>query len=104
MVSVEIDNVYQLREYLYLKACKDALADPFKSSFLYFLKLLENLPIFDFTSLPLYQRCTISGLQIKSEIISSKDISRLLGQAPKIDSTPRPWVSDIFGVLAIKWL
>ena len=104
MVSVEIDNVYQLREYLYLKACKDALEDPFKSSFLYFLKLLENPPIFDFTSLPLYQRCTISGLQIKSEIISSKDISRLLGQAPKIDATPRPWVSDIFGVLAIKWL
>lgn len=104
MVSLEIDNVYQLREYLYLKVCKDAFIDPFKSSFLYFLKLSENLPIFDFTSLSLYQRCTISGLQIQSETISSQDILRLLGQAPKIDSTPRPWVSDIFGVLAIKWL
>jgi hypothetical protein len=104
MVSLEIDNVFQLREYLYLKVCKDALIDPFKSSFLYFLKLSENLPIFDFTSLSLYQRCTISGLQIQSETISSQDILRLLGQAPKIDSTPRPWVSDIFGVLAIKWL
>lgn len=43
-------------------------------------------------------------LQFLSETITSQDISRLLGQAPKIDSTRRPWVSDVFGVLAIKWL
>lgn len=104
MVSVEKENTYQLREYMYLKVCEGARADPFKTSFLYFLKLSENLPIFDFSSLSLYQRCAISGLKILSETISNQEISRLLGQAAKIDSTPRPWVSDVFGVLAVKWL
>jgi len=104
MVSLEKDNAFQLREYMYIKVCKGARADPFKASFLYYLKLSENPPIFEFTNLSLYQRCAISGLGILSETIPSRDISRLLGQAAKIDSTPRPWVSDVFGVLAIKWL
>lgn len=104
MVPLEKDNAYQLREYMYIKVCNGARTDPFKTSFLYFLKLSENLPIFDYSSLSLYQRCAISGLQILTEEIPSQDISRLLGQAAKIDSTPLPWVSDVFGVLAIKWL
>lgn len=104
MVSVEKDNAYQLREYMYIKVCEGARTDPFKTSFLYFLKLSENFPNFDFSSLSLYQRCAISGLKILSETISNQDILRLLGQAAKIDSTPQPWVSDVFGVLAVKWL
>jgi len=36
--------------------------------------------------------------------VSAQDASRLLGQAAKIDSTPLPWVSDVFGVMAVKWL
>ncbi len=104
MVSVEKDNTYQLREYLYLKAYEGAQTDPFKSCFLYFLGLSESLPIFELSTLSLYQRCAISGFRILNETPSSQDISRLLGQAAKIDSTPRPWVSDVFGVLAVKWL
>src|SRR5690606_9768611 len=59
---------------------------------------------FGFAEQPLYQRCAIAGLGVLDEIISSQDVSRLLGQAAKIDSTPRPWVSDMFGVMAVKWL
>ncbi len=104
MVPVESDNAYQLREYLHRKACESAHTDPFKSCFLYFLGLSESFPAFEFSTLSLYQRCAISGLRILNETISSQDVSRLLGQAAKIDSTPRPWVSDVFGVLAVKWL
>lgn len=105
MVSIEKKNAYQLREYLYQKVIESAYVDPFKSSFLQFLELSKNSTLtFNFSALTLYQKCTISGLAIQEEIVSSQDISRLLGQAPKIDSTPMPWVSDVFGVMAIKWL
>lgn len=105
MVSIESENAYQLREYLYRKVIEFARADPFKSSFLHFLGLSnDSVPAFDFASLSLYQRCAIAGLGVLDETVSSQDISRLLGQAAKIDSTPRPWVSDVFGVMAVKWL
>jgi hypothetical protein len=105
MVPVEKENAYQLREYLHRKASESAHADSFKSSFMYFLGLSkEDVPSFDFATLSLYQRCAIAGLGVLDETVSSQDVSRLLGQAAKIDSTPRPWVSDMFGVMAVKWL
>lgn len=105
MVPVEKENAYQLREYLHRKVIESAHADPFKSSFLHFLGLSKDgVPAFDFATLSLYQRCAIAGLGILDETVSSQDMSRLLGQAAKIDSTPRPWVSDMFGVMAVHWL
>jgi REase_DpnII-MboI len=105
MVPVGKENAYQLREYLHLKVIEGARADPFKSSFLCFLGLSNNnLSSVDFAALSLYQRCAIAGLGGLGETVSSADVSRLLGQAAKIDSTPRPWVSDMFGVMAVKWL
>lgn len=105
MVPIEKDNAYELREYLHRKVVEGAHADPFKSSFLQFLGLSkDSLSSFDFATLSLYQRCAIAGLGVLDESVSSQDVSRLLGQAAKIDSTPRPWVSDVFGVMAVKWL
>jgi hypothetical protein len=105
MVPVVKENAYQLREYLHHKVCEGARADPFKSSFLYFLGMSKDgAPSFDFETLSLYQRCAIAGLGVLDKTVSSPDVSRLLGQAAKIDSTPRPWVSDMFGVMAVKWL
>ncbi|CAD6877107.1 hypothetical protein [Methylomonas fluvii] len=105
MVSIEKENAYQLREYLHHKVSESAHPDPFKSSFLHFLGMSKDgAPSFDFAMLSLYQRCTIAGLGVLDESVSSQDVSRLLGQAAKIDSTPRPWVSDMFGVMAVKWL
>lgn len=105
MVSIERENAYQLREYLHRKVIEYAHADPFKYTLLRFLGLSNDcVQAFDFTSLSLYQRSAIAGLRVLDETVSSQDITRLLGQAPKIDSTPRPWVSDVFGVMAVKLL
>lgn len=105
MVPLEKENTHALREYLYRKVSEGAQADPFKSCFLHFLGLSKDrVPSFDFAVLSLYQRCAIAGLGVLDETVSSQDVSRLLGQAAKIDSTPRPWVSDMFGVMAVKWL
>ncbi len=105
MVPVETGNAYELREYLHRKVIESAHADPFKACFLRFLGLSnDRVSSFDFSALPLYQRCAIVGLDVLEETVSSQDVSRLLGQAAKIDSTPRPWVSDVFGVMAVKWL
>lgn len=105
MVSVEKGNDYQLREYLHRKVIEDAHSDPFKACFLHFLGLSKDgVSSFNFATLSLYQRCAIAGLGVLDEIVSSQDVSRLLGQAARIDSTPRPWVSDVFGVMAVKWL
>lgn len=105
MVSVEKENAFQLREYLHRKVVGNAGSDPFKSCFLSFLGLAPaQTASFDFAALSLYQKCAISGLHLLGEAVSSHDLSRLLGQAAKIDSTPRPWVSDVFGAMALKWL
>ncbi len=105
MVSVEKDNAYQLRQYLHGKVRDSAVGDPFKSCFLCFLELTQAQPTsFDFATLSLYQKCAIAGLHLLDESVSAQEISRLLGQAARIDSTPRPWVSDVFGVMAVKWL
>lgn len=105
MVSIDKENAYQLREYLHRKVNESAQADPFKSSLLHFLQLSKSTTLsFDTSKLSMYQRCAISGLGMLEEAVSSQDVSRLLGQAHKIDSTPRPWVSDMFGVMAVKWL
>lgn len=105
MVSLEKENTYQLREYFHRKVVENAHDDPFKSYFLHFLGLSkEGVPSFDFSALPLYQRCAISGLGVMEITVSVQEISRLLGQAARIDSTPRPWVSDMLGVMAVKWL
>jgi len=90
---------------MYHMVVESVHTDPFKYSFLYFLGLSkEGIPTFEFLTLALYQRCAISGLGILEETVSRREVSRLLGQAAKIDSTPRPWVSDMFGVMAVKWL
>lgn len=105
MVSVEKDNVYALRDYLHRKVMDSAQADPFKLSFLHFLGLSKDgSASFEFSMLPLYRRCAIAGLGVMETTVSAEDLSRLLGQAAKIDSTPQPWVSDMFGVMAVKWL
>lgn len=105
MVPIETENTYELRDHLHRKVVESAHADPFKYSFLNFLGLSKDgIPTFEFSTLSLYQRCAISGLGILEETVSSQDVSRLLGQAAKIDSTPRPWVSDVFGVMAVKWM
>ncbi|BCO30070.1 hypothetical protein TspCOW1_01730 [Thiohalobacter sp. COW1] len=105
MVPIEKENAYQLRDHLHSRVVESAHADPFKYSFMHFLGLSKDgIPTFEFSTLSLYQRCVISGLGILEETVPSQDISRLLGQAAKIDSTPRPWVSDVFGVMAVKWL
>lgn len=104
MVSIE-ENIHYLNDYLYFKVIEGSQGSPFKSAFLHFLGLSsESIFSFDFSVLSLYQKCAISGFGILKETVSNQDISRLLGQAAKIDSTPQPWVSDVFGVLAIKWL
>lgn len=105
MVPIEKENAYVLREHLYRKVSESARADPFKSCFLHFLGLSKDgVTPFDYAVLSLYQRCAIAGLGVLDETVESQDVSRLLGQAAKIDSTPRPWVSDMFGVMAVKWL
>src|SRR5262245_24661613 len=105
MVPIEKENAYQLYDHLRRKVIESAHADPFKSSFLHFLELSKACaPALEISTLSLYQRCAISGLGILTEPVSAQDASRLLGQAAKIDSTPRPWVSDVFGVMAVKWL
>ena len=105
MVPIEKENAYQLREYMHRNVSEGAQGDPFKSSFLHFLGLSkEGVQSFDLATLSLYQRCAIAGLGVLDETVSSSEVSRLLGQAAKIDSTPRPWVSDICGVMAVKWL
>ncbi len=105
MVSVEKENAFQLRDYFHTKIVEKAGNDPFKSCFLSFLGLVqEQPPSFEFATLPLYQKCAITGLQVIDENVSALELSRLLGQASKIDSTPMPWVSDVFGVMAVKWL
>ena len=105
MVSVEKENVFQLREHLHRKVLVSAGSDPFKSCFMSFLGLTQaHSPLFDYATLSLYQKCAIAGLHVLGEHVTIQDLSRLLGQAAKIDSTPMPWVSDIFGVVAVKWL
>lgn len=105
MVFVEKENAYQLREFLHRKVIESAHADAFKSSFLHFLGLLKDGALsFEFSTLSLYQRCAIAGLGILDETVSNQDVLRLLGQSAKIDYTPLPWVSDMFGVMAVKWL
>lgn len=105
MVPIEKENAYQLRDHLYRKVIESAHIDPFKSTFLHFLGLSkDSAPAFEFSTLSLYQRCAISGLGVLQDAMSIQEVSRLLGQASKIDSTPRPWVSDVFGVMAVKWL
>lgn len=105
MVPIEKENVYQLRDHLHQKVIASAHADPFKASFLLFLGLSkDSTPAFELSMLSLYQRCAISGLGVLEEAVSAQDASRLLGQSAKFESTPLPWVSDVFGVMAVKWL
>ncbi len=105
MVSVVNENAFQLRDYFHAKIVEKAGSDPFKLCFLSFLGLALTQPSsFDFENLPLYQKCAILGLKVVDENVSALELSRLLGQAPKIDSTPMSWVSDVFGVMAVRWL
>ncbi|SEN59553.1 hypothetical protein [Nitrosomonas marina] len=105
MVSIDKENAYELREYIGGKVLDGAKSDPFKSCFVQFLGLSDG-PVhsFDFASLSLYQKCAVSGLQIVDDTVSESDLTRLLGQASRIDSTPMPWVSDFVGVMSVKWL
>lgn len=105
MVPVVPENAYELRDYLRRKVIEDSRGDPFKFAFLHHLGLSKNgASVLVPATLTLYQRCAITGLGALEEAVPSQDISRLLGQAAKIDATPRPWVSDVFGVMAVRWL
>ena len=105
MVSVDKQNAFELREHIGRKVVDGASSDPFKSCFVQFLGLSDTpTHMFEFSSLSLYQKCVISGLHTVDETVSESDLTRLLGQAPRIDSTPMPWVSDLIGVMSIKWL
>ena len=105
MVSVGKQNAFELREHIGRKVFDGASSDPFKSCFVQFLGLSDTpTHAFDFASLSLYQKCIVSGLHIVDETVSESDLTRLLGQASRIDSTPMPWVSDLIGVMSIKWL
>lgn len=105
MVPIDRQNVFELREYAVTKILKGIGSDPFKSCFVRSLDLFD-VPAnhFEFSELSLYQKCTVSGLNIVDETASESDLARLLGQNSRIDSTPMPWVSDWIGVMAIKWL
>lgn len=105
MVSIDKKNAFELREHVGRKVLDGARSDPFKSCFVQFLGLSDGpAHAFEFASLSLYQKCIVSGLHIVDETISESDLTRLLGQASRIDSTPMPWVSDWIGVMSIKWL
>ena len=105
MVSVNKKNAYELREYVVRKVLDGVSTDPFKSCFVQFLGLTNtSTHEIDFSSLSLYQKCMVSGLNIGDKTVSESDMTRLLGQASRIDSTPMPWVSDLIGVMSIKWL
>lgn len=105
MVSVGKQNAYELREHGSRKLLDAVGSDPFKSCFVRYLGLTDNpVRAFEFSSLSLYQKCLVSGLHIVEETVSASDLTRLLGQASRIDSTPMPWVSDWVGVMSIKWL
>lgn len=104
MVSIDPTNIYALREYLLDKAIQKAGTDPFKIAFLVSLNILpETSFTYKDQSISLYQKCAISGLVTNQVQASADEFSRLLGQAATIDGTPRPWVSDIWGVLGIKY-
>lgn len=79
--------------------------NPIKTAFAVFLDISPDFNAFSFdsSSLSLYQRCVVSGLGIPNMDVSPNDLERLLGQASRIDSTPQPWVADIFSVMALKW-
>lgn len=105
MVSVDKQNAFELREHIGRKVVDGASSDPFKSCFVQFLGLSDTPShTFEFASLSLYQKCMVSGLHIVDKTVSESDLTRLLGQASRIDSTPMPWVSDLIGVMSIKWL
>jgi hypothetical protein len=105
MVSVEKENAYQLREYLRKKVAESVGNDPLKESFMAFLKLSPTQTIrSDRTGITAYQKCAIDGLGLLDPPVSDSDVHRLLGQAASIENTPMAWVSDLFGVMAVKWL
>lgn len=98
---VSIENRFELREFFLKKVHISSKNNIFLNSFLFYLNLSKP-PEIDFLSLTTYERCIITGL-IKKEIDINNDLVRLFGQASIIDGTPRPWVMDIFGLLAIKF-
>lgn len=105
MVSVIEDvNRFQLRDYYLSKIARNVQNDPFKQALVSSLNLLpsESYQDIDLSNLSLYQRCSISGLVTIYNNVE-EDLVRLLGQASVLDSTPQPWVSDVYGVLALSW-
>ncbi|HEY4211566.1 MAG TPA: hypothetical protein VGM84_08810 [Steroidobacteraceae bacterium] len=103
MVPVERENAYDLREHLARRAVEAAGHDLLKRGWLKVLGLINSKPDGSGTGLALYQRCALDGLGLLESPVSSQDLQRLLGQSATIDITPRPWATDVFGVLAVKW-
>ncbi|MET1257408.1 hypothetical protein [Aliikangiella maris] len=104
MVSLVGHNIYELRDRLLEKAINNSEGDPLKLAFLMSLGFVsEDVFTFDECSLSVYQKCSISGYKPCCLKASKEEYLRLLGQASKIDGVPRPWVSDIWGVLGIKF-
>ncbi|MCU7839420.1 MAG: hypothetical protein KZQ94_08575 [Candidatus Thiodiazotropha sp. (ex Troendleina suluensis)] len=104
MVSIGRDNIYHLRDYLLDKALEKSRANCLKMAFLDYLELMpDSESCLDASDNSIFQRVAIAGLRNMEDEFSSDDILRLLGQASKIDGTPMPWVSDIWGVLGVNF-
>ena len=104
MVPLGRENAYDLRQHLAGRALAESAKDPFKRSWSALLSLGDSDINVSGDELTLYERCAIDGLGLLDSAVLKQDLLRLLGQSATIDSTPRPWVSDVFGVMAIKWL
>ncbi|PCJ47358.1 MAG: hypothetical protein COA74_11600 [Gammaproteobacteria bacterium] len=104
MVSIGKDNIYYLRNYLLSKALEESRANSLKGAFLDYLELLpESQSHLSVAENSIYQKVAIAGLRNRKNDFSKDDILRLLGQASKIDGTPMPWVSDVWGVLGVNF-
>jgi REase_DpnII-MboI len=101
MVLVEDSNIYALRSHLLERAIEQSQDDPLKCAFLRHLNLLPSQT--DLEPPQLYKKCAIEGLAQELSENCKKNLERLLGQAHTIDGTPSPWVSDLWGILGIKW-
>lgn len=96
---VPIDNLYQIRS-LFLSAAIDASdGDVLKQSILHYLSLSEK-PYITQDNQP-YVNCALSGFELIHP--KKEDLLRLLGRSSFLDSTPMPWVTDLWSVLGVKF-
>lgn len=96
------NNIYALRAFLSERAVGLTSDDPHKRAWLRYTEF-PNIPASTSLSTQNYLRCAAAGLNQQADTRDLlEDLNRLLGQAPFIDGTPMPWVSDTWAILAIK--